>query len=90
MQSPGDFSNMDIGNVGDSGENTNMDSDDLVPSLQVSTGHVLEFVCLKCKGKYKCVFGQQSFLIQFLLNKLTRYLKFFFIFFLDANKCFNF
>lgn len=34
MQSPGDFSNMDIGNVGDSGENTNMDSDDLVPSLQ--------------------------------------------------------
>ena len=37
MQSPGDFSNMDIGNVGDSGENTNMDSDDLVPSLQVST-----------------------------------------------------
>ncbi|XP_036357560.1 transcriptional coactivator YAP1 [Octopus sinensis] len=34
MQSPGDFGNMDIGNVGDSGENTNMDSDDLVPSLQ--------------------------------------------------------
>lgn len=37
MQSPGDFGNMDIGNVGDSGENTNMDSDDLVPSLQVSS-----------------------------------------------------
>jgi len=34
---PGDFNNMDIGIIGESGENSNMDSEDLVPSLQVKT-----------------------------------------------------
>lgn len=34
-QAQGDFINMDIGSVGDVSDSHNMDSDDLVPSLQV-------------------------------------------------------
>lgn len=31
-----EFNNMDIGNIGGNEENSNMDSEDLVPSLQVN------------------------------------------------------
>lgn len=39
VQGQGDFGSMDIASVGDTSDSHNMDSEDLVPSLQVCTTH---------------------------------------------------